>query len=91
MGKDAARSPLSQDPAGAHKANVKFADFLKLLEAFGFAYRRTRGSHMIYENRAAGFTMSVQPGNSGDAKVLQINEFLGMIWIGGLRMDDDGK
>ena len=35
--------------AGSH--NIRFADFCKVAEAFGYRLDRTRGSHHIYEHR----------------------------------------
>jgi len=59
-----------------HKANIKFQDFLSLLEAFGFAYDGTHGSHVGYRHSRTDVRIVLQPDANGDAKVYQVNEFL---------------
>jgi predicted RNA binding protein YcfA (HicA-like mRNA interferase family) len=55
--------------------NVRFADFCKVVEAFGYRLDRIRGSHHIYEHRAAPRPLNIQ-NCRGEAKPYQIRQFL---------------
>ena len=59
-----------------HKHNVRFADFVALMEAFGFEHTRTKGSHNWYVHETGQVRMSVQPDRNGNAKAYQIADFL---------------
>lgn len=55
--------------------NVRFADFCKVVEAFGYRLDRTKGSHHIYEHPDAPRPLNVQSCR-GQAKPYQIRQFL---------------
>jgi predicted RNA binding protein YcfA (HicA-like mRNA interferase family) len=55
--------------------NVRFADFCKVIEAFGYRLDRIRGSHHIYEHRATPRPLNIQ-NCRGEAKPYQIRQFL---------------
>ena len=55
--------------------NVRFEDFCKVLEAFGYQRDRVRGSHHIYEHPEASRPLNVQHCR-GEAKPYQIRQFL---------------
>ncbi len=67
---------------------VPFEDFARLLAAFGFQLKRTRGSHHIYVHPRAVRPLSVQP-RGGEAKPYQVAQFLAMVEEFGLRMKDE--
>ena len=52
-----------------------FADFCKVVEAFGYRLDRTKGSHHIYEHPGASRPLNVQH-SRGQAKPYQIRQFL---------------
>ena len=58
-----------------HRANVRFANFCKLVEDFGFELRRVKGSHHIYVHPLVRDQLNIQP-LDGDAKPVQIAQFL---------------
>ncbi len=43
-----------------HTQNVRFADFCKVVEAFGYRWDRTSGSHHIYEHPQTTRTLNLQ-------------------------------
>jgi predicted RNA binding protein YcfA (HicA-like mRNA interferase family) len=55
--------------------NVRFADFCKVVEAFGYRRDRTKGSHHIYEHPDVTRPLNVQ-NCQGQAKPYQIRQFL---------------
>ena len=55
--------------------NVRFADFCRVLQAFGYRLDRTKGSHHIYEHPDAARPLNVQSCR-GQAKPYQIRQFL---------------
>jgi predicted RNA binding protein YcfA (HicA-like mRNA interferase family) len=55
--------------------NVRFADFCKVVEAFGYRLDRTSGSHHIYEHPSATRPLNLQS-RRGEAKPYQIRQFL---------------
>lgn len=56
--------------------NVRFGDFVRLLDALGFEHRRTRGSHRVYVHPEVGEILVVQPTSGGGAKPYQIRQLL---------------
>jgi predicted RNA binding protein YcfA (HicA-like mRNA interferase family) len=72
----------------AGSRNIAFADFRRLLEAFGFVHRRTSGSHHIFTHPAVPRPLSVQP-RKGEAKPYQVAQFLEIVEEFGLRMEPD--
>lgn len=57
---------------------VSYRDFIALIEAFGFAYSRTKGSHQSYKHPTCPKLMVVQPVGK-DAKRYQVREFLDLV------------
>jgi predicted RNA binding protein YcfA (HicA-like mRNA interferase family) len=55
--------------------NVRFADFCRVIEAFGYRWDRTKGSHHIYQHLLATRPLNVQSYH-GQAKPYQIRQFL---------------
>ncbi len=54
--------------------NIDFADFCRLLEAFGFRLKRTVGSHDIYAHPDTVEILTLQP-VGGKAKAYQVKSF----------------
>lgn len=67
------------------RAAMRFADFERILIAFGFALDRINGSHHIYKHSAVPRRLSIQP-RGGQAKPYQIDQFLDMVEEFGLEM-----
>jgi predicted RNA binding protein YcfA (HicA-like mRNA interferase family) len=67
--------------------SVDFRDFLAMIQAFGFVFTRSRGSHQSYTHPACPALLVVQP-RGKDAKRYQIREFLGIVEEYGLKLDD---
>ena len=70
----------------ANRTAMRFADFQRILEAFGFILDRTRGSHHIYKHPAASRALSIQP-IGGRAKPYQIDQFLDIVEEFGLKFE----
>jgi predicted RNA binding protein YcfA (HicA-like mRNA interferase family) len=66
--------------------NVGFAEFRRLIEAFGFELRRVSGSHHIYRHPKVPRPLSLQP-REREAKPYQIKQFLEMVEEFGLTME----
>jgi len=58
-----------------HTQNVRVADFCKVVEAFGYRWDRTSGSHHIYEHPHTTRPLNLQNCH-GQAKPYQIRQFL---------------
>jgi predicted RNA binding protein YcfA (HicA-like mRNA interferase family) len=69
-----------------HK-NVRFNDFIIVVEAFGFTFARTEGSHHIYKAPAIGEIINLQNVN-GEAKPYQIKQFLSVVEKYNLEMEE---
>lgn len=67
------------------RAAMRFADFERILKAFGFTLDRTSGSHHIYAHPQVPRRLSIQP-RGGQAKPYQIDQFLDMVEEFGLEM-----
>ncbi len=72
----------------AGSRNIAFADFVRLIEAFGFEHRRTSGSHRIFRHSSVPRPLSLQPRN-GEAKPYQVAQFLEMVEEYGLRLESE--
>ncbi len=59
----------------AGSRNIRFDDFCKVAEAFGYRRDRIRGSHHIYEHPQASRPLNIQEVR-GQAKPYQIRQFL---------------
>jgi len=66
---------------------IKFSDFQRVLEAFGFTLDRIKGSHHIYKHPSIPRPLSVQPVGKM-AKPYQIDQFLDNVEEFGLTMDE---
>ena len=64
-----------------------FAEFERLLEAYGFRHLRTSGSHHIYARDGVADQLSVQP-QGKHAKPYQMRQFRTIILQHALRLDD---
>ena len=69
------------------QANVRFADFCRVIEAFGYRYERTRGSHVIYDHPMVEESLNLQK-VGGQAKPYQVRQFLRSVERHGLVMRD---
>ena len=61
-----------------NQQNVKYSDFIALLNAFGFTYKRTAGSHDIYKNDTIPKIVNAQ-NKKGEAKPYQVQQFLSLV------------
>ncbi|MEK7756385.1 MAG: type II toxin-antitoxin system HicA family toxin [Planctomycetota bacterium] len=68
--------------------NVRFADFVKLIEGFGFRLSRVSGSHHIFVHPRITELVNLQ-NVDGQAKPYQINQWLRLVERYNLRMEDD--
>lgn len=69
--------------------NIRFADFVTLIEAFGFTLERITGSHHIFFHPDVPQTISAQPDQNGQAKPYQIKQFIKLAEKYNLRLQDD--
>ena len=67
--------------------NVKYNDFVIILEAFGFNRTRGEGSHNIYKNEAVKEIINIQNVN-GEAKPYQIRQFFSIVETYNLKMEE---
>ena len=67
--------------------NVRFSDFRKLVEAFGFELCRTNGSHHIFVHSEVSELVNIQ-NVQGQAKPYQIRQFLRLVERYNLQMED---
>jgi hypothetical protein len=72
----------------AGSRSVRFDDFVKVVEAFGFQHRRTSGSHRIYSHPRVPRPLSLQP-RGGQAKPYQIAQFMSLVEEFGLTLDGE--
>jgi hypothetical protein len=82
-------SKLLRRCQAGHKNNVKFRDFIKLIESMGFVYSHKRGSHEYYDH-----PKTVDPeeqldlqNDKGEAKSYQIDQFLDLVKKYNLTLD----
>ena len=69
----------------ANRGSIRFRDFQRILEAFGFSLERVNGSHHVYRHRAASRPLSIQP-RSNRAKPYQVDQFLDIVEEFGLKI-----
>ncbi|MCL2055837.1 MAG: type II toxin-antitoxin system HicA family toxin [Oscillospiraceae bacterium] len=67
--------------------NVRFHEFITLVEAFGFVLVRKKGSHSIYKNYEINRHINLQPKN-GLAKPYQIKQFFEIVQNYNLDLED---
>ena len=73
----------------ASAANVSFAEFRKLVEAFGFRLSRVKGSHHIFVHSSVLELVNLQE-VKGKAKPYQVRQFLKLVEEYNLTLEDDG-
>ncbi|MBI5241500.1 MAG: type II toxin-antitoxin system HicA family toxin [Elusimicrobia bacterium] len=64
--------------------NLRFSDFIRLVQAFGFRFDRQDGSHRVYRH-PCGARLVLQE-RHGEAKPYQVAQFLEKVHERGLRM-----
>ncbi len=65
---------------------LTYAEFVRLIEAFGFYHYRTTGSHQIYVRDGIAQKVNIQP-KGKDAKDYQVRQFLDIVEQYGLTLD----
>jgi predicted RNA binding protein YcfA (HicA-like mRNA interferase family) len=66
---------------------VAFRDFILMIEAFGFALARTKGSHRSFAHPTCPKLLVLQP-NGKEAKRYQVREFLDIVEEFGLTLEE---
>jgi len=79
------RKTLQQILAGSK--NVRFADMVSLVEAFGFRLSRTDGSHHIFVHPDIPELVNLQ-NVKGQAKPYQMRQFLKLVERYSLRLEE---
>lgn len=69
-------------------SGLRFEEFIVLIEAFGFDFRRQRGSHRMYFRADVRELVNVQPTKDGKAKDVQVEDFLKLVERYGLELED---
>lgn len=69
--------------------NIRFEEFIVLLQAFGFIPSRTKGSHHIFTRDDIMEILSIQPKKDGKAKPYQIRQFIKLIEQYALELDEE--
>jgi hypothetical protein len=67
--------------------NVRFTDFVNLVEAFGFALQRTEGSHHMFWHAGILEALNLQS-DRGQAKPCQIRHFVRLVERYNLRLEE---
>lgn len=71
--------------------NIRFEEFILLLEAFGFVQDRVRGSHHIFVHDDIIELLSIQSNKNGKAKPYQIRQFIRLIEQYALSLPEDSE
>jgi predicted RNA binding protein YcfA (HicA-like mRNA interferase family) len=71
-----------------NRKQLSFAEFQRLIEAFGYRLDRIKGSHHTYRHPGIGQRMQIQP-NGKEAKDYQVEQFLAIVRQRGLSLDKD--
>ncbi|MBI4623097.1 MAG: type II toxin-antitoxin system HicA family toxin [Verrucomicrobia bacterium] len=66
---------------------MRFADFVRLVEAFGFRRRRITGSHHLFARPGVPQHVNLQ-NVRGPTKPYQVDQFLKLIEVRGLNLED---
>lgn len=75
-----------------NRKNVRFSDFISVVEAFGFLLDRVKGSHQVYKHPdIADALLVLQPDKNQQAKPYQIKQFLKLVEEHDLRMGTIAK
>jgi hypothetical protein len=69
--------------------DVRFSDFVAVVEAVGFDFVRQRGSHRMYRHRRTHDPLNLQPRRDGKAKDWQVRFFLDLLDERGLDIEED--
>ena len=72
----------------AGSKNIRFADFVRLVETFGFRLSRIDGSHHIFTHPDIRELVNLQNVH-GQAKPYQIRQFLSLVETYNLRISDE--
>ena len=72
----------------ASPANLRFAEMIALVQAFGFRLSRTAGSHHIYVHPDVRELVNLQE-VGGQAKPYQVRQFLRLVERYNLKLGDD--
>lgn len=67
--------------------NIRFDDFVSLIEAFGFELSRISGSHHIFEHPNVSEIINLQ-NSKGQVKPYQIRQFLQLVEQYALKLED---
>jgi predicted RNA binding protein YcfA (HicA-like mRNA interferase family) len=68
--------------------DIRFSDFVKLIESFGFKFLRTNGSHHLYYRTDIREFMNIQEKHS-KAKAYQVRQLLDLVERYDLRQGDE--
>lgn len=69
--------------------NIRFDEFVALLEGFGFILKRTKGSHHVFTHPQIPRPFPIQPKGNRQAKPYQIRQFLALIEQYNLELSED--
>ncbi len=71
----------------AGSKNIRFAEFVTLIEAFGFELSRVKGSHHIFEHPDIPEILNLQ-NSQGQVKPYQVRQFLQLVEQYNLELED---
>lgn len=69
--------------------SLRFAEFVALVEAFGFEFRRQTGSHRMHFRPGVPELVNVQPTKDGKAKDYQVERVVKLVERYGLSLEDE--
>ncbi len=69
--------------------NIRFSEFLTLVESFGFTLNRVNGSHYIFEHPDIPQGISLQRDKNNQAKPYQIKQFLKLVERYNLQLENE--
>jgi len=81
-----ARKILEKARSGSK--NIRFADFIKLIEAHGFILKRISGSHHVFAHPRVPHNVAAVPDKNAQARNYQIRQFLALVTKYELSLDD---
>jgi predicted RNA binding protein YcfA (HicA-like mRNA interferase family) len=74
----------------AGSKNVRFDEFVTLLEDFGFELKRTRGSHHVFTHPKIPRPFPIQP-KGKQAKPYQVRQLLALVEQYNLELKNEGE
>jgi hypothetical protein len=74
--------------AAKNPSGLRFSEFTRLIETFGYALDRVRGSHHMYYHANVPEFLNLQPDKNGMAKPYQVRDLLRAIDDFGLSMEE---